>query len=345
MNAPLPSLSPREVLPMSMEPPGAGAPFAASHAAPDPAAVRVPAPDAHHAPDAPRASQHTGARAPVWRRLRRQGIGPAVLLGMIVVAAFLLCALFGQLIAPFDAMAQDFGARLSEPEMGRAAHWLGTDQLGRDVASRIIVGARPTAIVALACIVFGGGLGGLLGVWAGYAGGRVDAIVMHAADATLSLPALLLALVFAVTTGPGIAPVVATISLLIWAIFARVVRSAAAGVRHRDWIRQARVNGCSDLYIMARHVLPHVVDVWLVVATLQLGNVILLDASLSFLGVGVPPPYPSWGQMTAAGREYLQEATWVAVCPALALTFVIMAFNLLGDWLRDRLDPRQRVRE
>ena len=276
-----------------------------------------------------------------WRRL---GIGPVVLLSMIVVGGFLLCAVFGQFAAPFDAMAQDFSARLSEPAWGRTAHWLGTDQLGRDIASRIIVGARPTAIVALACIVVGGGVGGLLGVWAGYAGGRVDAIVMRAADAMLSLPALLLALVFAVTTGPGIAPVVATISLLIWAIFARVVRSAAAGIRHRDWIRQARVNGCSDLYIMVRHVLPHVIDVWLIVATLQLGNVILLDASLSFLGVGVPPPHPSWGQMTAAGREYLQEATWVAVCPSIALTAVIMAFNLLGDWLRERLDPRARSR-
>ena len=319
MNPPLPTLGAPNLLPMPIvEPPAA--PAALATTASVPLAGRL------------------------WKRWRRIDVGPVVLLAMVVAAAFLLCALFGQWLAPFDAMAQDFGARLSEPELGRAAHWLGTDQLGRDVASRMIVGARPTAIVALACIVFGGGVGGLLGVWAGYAGGRVDAIVMRAADATLSLPALLLALVFAVTTGPGIAPVVATISLLIWAIFARVVRSAAAGVRHRDWIRQARVNGCSDLYIMARHVLPHVVDVWLVVATLQLGNVILLDASLSFLGVGVPPPYPSWGQMTAAGREYLQEATWVAVCPSLALTLVIMAFNLLGDWLRDRLDPRQRVR-
>ena len=283
------------------------------------------------------------AHSSLIRRWREQRIGPAVFLAMLVIAAFVICAVFGQAIAPFGAMVQDFGVRLAEPDFGPAGHWLGTDQLGRDVASRIIVGARPTAIVALACIVFGGGIGGLLGVWAGYAGGRVDAVVMRAADATLSLPALLLALVFAVTTGPGIAPVVATISLLIWAIFARVVRSAAAGVRHRDWIRQARVNGCSDLYIMARHVLPHVIDVWLIVATLQLGNVILLDASLSFLGVGVPPPYPSWGQMTAAGREYLQEATWVAVYPSLALTAVIMAFNLLGDWLRDRLDPRERI--
>ena len=284
------------------------------------------------------------AQATLTQRWRRQHIGPVVLLAMIVVTAFVACALFGQAIAPRDAMAQDFGVRLVEPALGSAGHWLGTDQLGRDIASRIVVGARPTAIVALACIFFGGGIGGLLGVWAGYAGGRVDAVVMRAADATLSVPALLLALVFAVTTGPGIAPVVATISLLIWAIFARVVRSAAAGVRHRDWIRQARVNGCSDLYIMLRHVLPHVVDVWLIVATLQLGNVILLDASLSFLGVGVPPPYPSWGQMTAAGREYLQEATWVAVCPSIALTAVIMAFNLLGDWLRERLDPRGRNR-
>ena len=278
------------------------------------------------------------------QRWRRQRISLVVLLAMLVVAGFVVCALFGQTIAPRDAMAQDFGVRLVEPTLGSAGHWLGTDQLGRDIASRIVVGARPTAIVALACIVFGGGLGGLLGVWAGYAGGRVDAVVMRAADATLSVPALLLALVFAVTTGPGIAPVVATISLLIWAIFARVVRSAAAGIRHRDWIRQARVNGCSDLYIMVRHVLPHVIDVWLIVATLQLGNVILLDASLSFLGVGVPPPHPSWGQMTAAGREYLQEATWVAVCPSIALTAVIMAFNLLGDWLRERLDPRAKNR-
>lgn len=275
-------------------------------------------------------------------RLEALRAGPAVWASMLLIAVFVICAVFGQAIAPHDALAQDFGQRLSGPSWS-AGHPTGTDQLGRDILSRIVVGARPTALVALACIVFGGGLGGLLGVWAGYRGGRTDVIVMRAADATLSIPAMLLALVFAVTTGPGVWPVVATISLLIWAIFARVVRSAASRVRHRDWIRQARVNGCSDLYIMARHVLPHVMDVWLIVATLQLGNVILLEASLSFLGVGVPPPYPSWGQMTAAGREYLQEATWIAIVPATALTLVIMAFNILGDWLRDRLDPRGKT--
>lgn len=273
----------------------------------------------------------------VWLR----GAGVSIWLSLIVVVLFVACALAGPWIAPYDALAQDFGERLAEPG---AAHWAGTDQLGRDIASRIIVGAQSTATVALACIVFGGGVGGLLGVWAGYRGGRVEAVIMAAADATLSLPAMLLALVFAVTHGPGIGPVVATISLLIWALFARVVRSAAARVRHRDWVRQARVNGCPDLYIMLRHVLPHVVDVWLIVATLQLGNVILLEASLGFLGVGVPPPHPSWGQMTAAGREYLQEATWIAIAPACALTAVIMAFNVLGDWLRDRLDPRDATR-
>lgn len=275
-------------------------------------------------------------------RLRALHAGPAVWASMLLIAVFAICAVFGQAVAPHDPLAQDFGQRLSGPSWS-AGHPTGTDQLGRDILSRIVVGARPTALVALACIVFGGGLGGLLGVWAGYRGGRIEVIVMRAADATLSIPAMLLALVFAVTTGPGIWPVVATISLLIWAIFARVVRSAASRVRHRDWIRQARVNGCSDLYIMARHVLPHVMDVWLIVATLQLGNVILLEASLSFLGVGVPPPYPSWGQMTAAGREYLQEATWIAIVPATALTLVIMAFNILGDWLRDRLDPRGKT--
>lgn len=262
----------------------------------------------------------------------------ALLAGMIILV-FAVAATFGQLVAPRDALAINIGNRILGPSV---ENWLGTDQLGRDILSRIIVGARPTAIVALASIVIGGGGGCVLGVLAGYRGGRTDLIILRLADASLSLPVLLLAMVFAVVYGPGLLPVVATIAFLIWAHFARVVRAAAQSVRHRDWIRQAKVNGCSELYIMWRHVMPHVVDVWLIMATLQVGGVILMEASLSFLGIGVPPPAPSWGQMTATGREYITEAWWIAICPALALSGVIVAFNYLGDWLRDQLDPRER---
>jgi peptide/nickel transport system permease protein len=266
------------------------------------------------------------------------GLPPSVAMALVVVFLFLIAAVLGDRIAPYSAIAQNIGDRLQAPSW--ADHWLGTDQLGRDIFSRIIVGARPTAIVAAACTLIGGGLGGLLGILAGYFGRMIDTIIMRAADATLSFPTLLLALIFAVVSGPGIGPVIATISFLIWARFARVVRAATLTVRHRDWIRQARVNGCSDPYIIARHVVPHVLDTWLVIATMQIGAVILLEASLGFLGIGVPPPDPSWGQMSAAGRNYLAVEWWVSLFPAIAITFVIIAFSLIGDWLRDRLDPR-----
>jgi peptide/nickel transport system permease protein len=289
------------------------------------------------------AAAPAGARSAAAEALRRTAAEarrrPLVALAMAGIVLFVVCAVFGDRIAPFSAYDQDIINRLQPPGFG-GGHWLGTDELGRDILSRLIVGARATGIVAAACILIGGILGGAAGIVAGFKGGRLDTLIMRTADATLSLPALLLALIFAVANGPGIGPVVATISILIWARFARVVRSAAMGVRHRDWIKQARVNGCGDLLIMLRHVVPHVLDVWLVVATLQIGNVVLLESSLGFLGVGIPPPQPSWGEMTATGREYLGEAWWIAIFPALALTLVIVAFNIVGDWLRDWLDPR-----
>lgn len=271
-------------------------------------------------------------------------IGPGTVAAGAIILLFLACAVGGQWIAPHDALSQSIFDKLSPPDWGAGPHWLGTDQLGRDMLSRIIVGARPTAIVAALCILIGGGIGGMLGVLAGFYGGRADLVLMRAVDATLSFPAVLLALLFAVVSGPGIASVVATISIVIWATFARIVRAAAAGIRHRDWIRQARVNGCSDLTIVLRHVVPHVLDTWFVMATTQVAAVIVLESSLSFLGVGVAPPQPSWGQMTAAGRDYLDTAWWVAIFPAIAITVVIIAFNILGDRLRDWLDPHSRAR-
>lgn len=255
-----------------------------------------------------------------------------------MVVIFFAFSIFGQSFAPYNALGINILNRVEAPSF---AHWMGTDQLGRDIFSRIIVGARPTAIVALTSIVIGGFVGCLLGVIAGYKGGKIDMFIMRIADASLSLPALLLAMVFSIVYGPGLLPVVATIAFLIWSHFARVVRSAAQVIRHKDWIKQAKVNGCSEFYIMWRHVLPHVVDVWLVMATLQVGGVILMEASLSFLGIGVPPPAPSWGQMAATGREYITDAWWIAIFPALALTLVIVAFNYLGDWVRDRFDPHE----
>ncbi len=275
---------------------------------------------------------------------RARRIGPAVCFAFLVVGVFLVMVVIGDWIAPHPANAQQIGNRLAPPvwQTGDPQYLLGADQLGRDILSRIIAGARPTALVAALVIVVGGGTGGILAIVAGYYGGAVDSLIMRAADATLSFPTLLLALVFAVTFGPGVGPVVLTLSIVIWARFARVVRAEVLVVRERDWIRQARVNGCSALTIMRRHVLPHVLNTWIVIATLQLGAVILLEASLSFLGVGVPPPEPSWGQMTAAGRNYLATAWWVSIFPGIAITLLIIAFNLLGDWVRDALDPRQR---
>jgi peptide/nickel transport system permease protein len=275
-----------------------------------------------------------------WRNLRRLPILP-----LTIIVLFVIVALFGEWLAPNDPYKTSLNARLLPPawmEGGDPSYLLGTDRLGRDVFSRIIVGALPSFNVALAALLFGSVLGSFIGMISGYLGGRVDAIIMRFADGTMAFPLILAALLLAAVIGPGGPTVVIAACVVLWARFARLIRSEVLSVKQRDFVKLARVAGASSWRIMIAHILPNVLNSAVVLLTLQLGFVIILEATLSFLGAGIPPPTPTWGQMVANGRDYLEIAWWLTVFPGLAIALVVLSFNLLGDWLRDHTDPRLR---
>jgi peptide/nickel transport system permease protein len=205
-----------------------------------------------------------------------------------------------------------------------------------------VYGARVSLTVAAFALLSGGLIGLAVGIIAGYLGGRVDSILMRVVDATLTFPTILIALLLAVSLGAGLRTIVIAITVIIWARFARVVRGEVLGVRARDFVSLARVHGCSSPRIMLVHIVPNVMNTFMVLLTLHIGFVIIVEASLSFLGAGIPPPTPSWGQMVADGRSHIASAWWLAVMPGAAIMLVVLAFNLFGDWLRDWLDPRLR---
>ena len=217
---------------------------------------------------------------------------------------------------------------------------LGTDRIGRDILSRIMHGAKVSLSISLVGIFAGGVIGTTLGLVAGYFRGWLDAVIMRMVDITLALPSVLLALVLAVTIGPGFGSVIAVVAFVLWALYARQVRGEVLTIRERDFVARARVAGASHLRIIVRHILPNVANTIIVLATLQIGWVIILEAALSFLGVGITRPTPAWGLMVADGRQLIVSAWWIAFFPGLAITLTVLALNMLGDWLRDRLDPR-----
>lgn len=223
---------------------------------------------------------------------------------------------------------------------GDSHHLLGTDKNGRDMLSRIIYGARVSLVVSMICIFFAGTVGTALGVLAGYLGGAWDNVIMRLVDISHAIPTLILALVLSVVLGPGFFTVILVVSLVLWNRYARQIRGEVLMLRSRDFVARARVAGLSDLRIMWRHILPNVMNTVIVIATLEVGQVILLEATMSFLGVGIPRPTPAWGLMVADGRELIIEAWWVALFPGLAILLTVLSMNLFGDWLRDRLDPK-----
>ena len=280
------------------------------------------------------------AEVPVAARGRRW---PWIPLG--IVALFVAAAVLAPLLSPADPYAQSLRNRFKPPvweERGSWAHPLGTDRLGRDMLSRILYGARVSLAVGLLAVLLASAVGAAVGLVAGFYGGRVDALLMRVTDATLSFPVILLALILAVTVGPSFANVVIAIAVILWARYARVIRGEVLTLMQLDFIAQARLAGAGAWRIITRHLVPNTLNTLVVLITLQVGYVIIVEAALSFLGAGIPPPTPAWGSMIAEGRDFVTSAWWVSFLPGLAIMLVVLAFNLLGDWLRDVLDPKLR---
>jgi peptide/nickel transport system permease protein len=262
-----------------------------------------------------------------------------------IVLAFVVAGALAPVLAPYDPESQSLVRRLEPPAWeaaGSGHHPLGTDHLGRDVLSRLIHGARVSLIVVVTAIPASVAIGCVLGILAGYWRGGVDRLVMRLVDFQLAMPALLFALLLAAVFGPSLWNVVVVLVVFGWAGFARVVRAEVLSLRERDFVAAARALGAGDLRIMTYHLLPNVRNAVLVLATLDVSVVILAEASLSFLGVGVPPTHASWGGMVSEGRNYLTIAWWLTTVPGLAILAVALAGNFLGDWLRDATDPHLR---
>ena len=269
----------------------------------------------------------------------------APLIPLVVLLFFVVLAIFADIISPYSPVDVSLRDRLTPPawqEGGSTSNLLGTDPLGRDLATRVAYGAQTTLMVAAATVLLSAAIGVVLGLIAGYSRGIVDTIIMRAADITIAFPIILFAIMLVVILGPGVINLVISVGVVLWARFARVIRGEVLILMERDFIARARVSGCSSFRIIVVHLFPNILNTMVVLLTLQIGFVIIIESSLSFLGAGVPPPTPAWGSMIAEGREYTTNAWWVSVVPGVALALIVISFNLLGDWLREALDPQQR---
>ncbi len=266
---------------------------------------------------------------------------PIIILGVITFVA-----IFADFLAPHNPEVGALTARFRPPFWQNGGSWdhiLGTDQLGRDVLSRLIFGARVSMVVGFTAVIFAGVIGTCLGILAGYIGGWVDQVIMRVVDAWLALPALTFAIFLAAIVGPSMWNIVIILGAVYWTRYARIVRGEVLSLKEREFVRLAVVAGCSKMTIMRRHILPNVVNSAIVLATLMLGVVIVTEASLSFLGVGVPPPQPAWGLMLSDGKQGLMVGYWwLTVFPGCCIMLMVLSANLLGDWLRVKLDPQLR---
>jgi peptide/nickel transport system permease protein len=274
------------------------------------------------------------------RRLRLPLV-PTVPLTIIAVITFM--AIFAPMFTSYDPIKQSLLDSLTPPsfiEGGDPAHFLGTDNFGRDIWSRLVYGGRISLSVSALVILIGGSLGVVVGTISGYFGGWFDSILMRVVDIILSFPLILIVIVMVTMVGASINNIIILVALLIWPRLARMIRAEAISIRSQDYVTLARISGASHLRIMTRHIIPNVIPTLIVICTLEVGAIILLESSLSFLGVGIPPPNPSWGVMVADGRGQVASGWWISLFPGLAIMIVVLAMNVTGDWLRDKLDPR-----
>jgi peptide/nickel transport system permease protein len=278
-----------------------------------------------------------GVARTVWRFARKKPLGA---IGGLIMVAIVATALLANIFATHDPIKAEAAGTLARPS---AEHWLGTDNLGRDIYSRIVHGARVSLIVGVASTFLGSVLGGVIGLLSGYAGGRIDLVTQRVLDILQGLPLLVLALVMSAALGPSLTNVAIAISVPIIPRAARVIRSSVLAIREMQYVEAARAVGLRHLRVAFRHVLPNTMGPFIVLCTAQLGSAILVEAALSFLGLGVPEPYPSWGRMLSlSAAEFAHKAPHLVLFPGLAISLAVFGTNLLGDALRDTLDPRLR---
>ena len=288
----------------------------------------------------PNAIEFALQRRSLWRRIRRWPLVPALILLILT-----FCAIFADVITTQSPTIGDLKARRAPPmwmEGGSSAHILGGDLQGRDVLTRIIHGTRVSLLVAASVIAFSTIFGTLYGMTSGFIGGWLDEIMMRIVEVFLSVPSIMVAMIVIVVVGQGKWTVVAVLTLFAWMDNARLTRSETLVLKELDYVSFARVAGASHMRLLLRHIFPGVVNTMVVLVTLSVGGVILSESVLSFLGVGIPPPTPAWGLMVSEGRSYLTSSWWISIFPGIAIFFTVIAFNFLGDWIRDTLDPRLR---
>jgi len=304
------------------------------------ASARVPAFDAESDGLLDELSRRDAA-ARVLRPLVRSKVRLA---GLAILVAFVACAALAPLLAPYDPGVGDLGQRIMSPSLlgGWHGHPLGTDHLGRDILSRLLFGSRVSLVVGLSAVALAGTIGVLLGLIAGYYGGRVDALIMRLADVQLAFPGILLAIAILSVLGQGLFNVILVLGIGGWTGYARIVRGQVLSHRERDYVTAARALGVPAGRIIARHLLPNSMTPAIVLATFAVAQAIVAEAALSFLGLGIGVHVPTWGNMLADGRSYVVNAWWLATFPGVAISLVVLSINLLGDWLRDALNPRLR---
>ncbi len=268
-------------------------------------------------------------------------------LGLCCLIIFFFTVVFAEVISPHDPYEGDLMKTTLPPaweEDGTIEHPLGTDILGRDVLSRLIYGSRISLLISVGCITIYGTIGVILGLISGFFGGRTDMLIMRLADFWLSMPGIIMLFMIAAVTGPSAKAIVLTIGIMGWPGYARIVRGECLSLKQRDFVKLARIAGCGNFRIMFSHIFPNVVNTIIIMATIEIGGIIVLTATLSFLGLGTQPPSCDWGLMLAEGRQYITYAWWLITFPGIAIVIAVLGFNLTGDWLREILDPKQKLR-
>jgi peptide/nickel transport system permease protein len=278
-----------------------------------------------------------------WRELKLTAMllrqNPIAMAGLIILISLSVMALFANFLAPYDPIRISLSERLLAPG---GAHWFGTDEMGRDILSRILFGARISLRIGFIVILISGGIGSIIGAVSGYYGGHIDNILMRLMDVILSCPSLVLAMALAAAMGPSLNNAIMAVSFVMIPKFARLVRGDALAVKEMQFIAAAKVSGAGNRWIILHHILPNCLSSVIVLATLTLGDTILIAASLSFIGLGAQPPLPEWGAMISVGRKFLMDQWWYATFPGLFILITVIGFNILGDALRDIMDPRIR---